>query len=57
MKQQKQAQKWSTVKILTSTKEEIQNFCSQENTHFPNSSQFINFAIRKELDRREDNET
>lgn len=53
MKQHKQAQKWSTIKILTSTKEEIQDFCHIENTPFANPSQFISFAIRKELDWRQ----
>lgn len=51
MKKEKQAQKWSTIKILNSTKTEVQHYCNTE-SGFANTSQFITFAIRKELDRR-----
>jgi hypothetical protein len=51
MKKVNQAQKWATMKILKSTKNEIQHYCNTKGI-FANPSQFITFAIRKELDRR-----
>ena len=51
MKKEIHAQKWSTVKILDSIKHEISLYCDAENK-FANTSQFIQFAIRKELDQR-----
>jgi len=45
--------KWRSCIILSSMLCEIEKFCLNENNGFANPSQFINFAIRKELDRRQ----
>ena len=52
MKRRNQVRKWVTIKILNSTKNEIQQLCDNKKSGFVNSSQFINFALRKELDRK-----
>jgi len=44
--------KWSTCVILASLLTDIKDFCKDQNNGFPNSSQFINFAVRQELERR-----
>lgn len=44
--------KWVTVKILRSIKKEVDSFCKVEKHGFTNSTQFINFTVRQELDKR-----
>lgn len=48
----KQSKKWRSCILLSNTLSEIERFCKSKKTGFANPSQFINFAIRKELDRR-----
>lgn len=52
MKKHNQVRKWVTIKILSSTKNEIQQLCDNKKSGFVNPPQFISFALRKELDRR-----
>lgn len=44
--------KWRSCIILSTTLSEIEKFCKIEKNSFANPTQFINFTIRKELDRR-----
>jgi len=43
--------KWSTVKILTSLKSEVDIFCKKQK-EFSNSTQFIGYVVRKEIENR-----
>lgn len=45
--------KWSTIKILRSLKSEVETIC--ESNEFSNPSQFIAYAVRKELEERSKN--
>lgn len=47
------AKKWATVKILKSLKDDIERLCNEQRG-FSNTSQFVGFAVRKELDTRLD---
>lgn len=44
--------KWSTIKILSSLKSEVNAFC-QKQKEFANPSQFIAYAVRRELEERQ----
>lgn len=44
--------KWTSCVILTSTLDDVRELCENPRNGFANSSQFIHFVIRKELDRR-----
>lgn len=44
--------KWASCAILHSTLYEVKKLCENPKNGFANSSQFIHFVIRKELDRR-----
>lgn len=44
--------KWRSCVLLSSQLSEIEVFCKNPKSKFVNPTQFINFAVRKELDRR-----
>lgn len=52
MKHNSRHEKWTSCVILTSTLSEVKKLCKNSRNGFANTSQFITFAIRKELDRR-----
>ena len=52
MKEVLRRKKWSSCVILYSTLDEVKKLCENPKNGFANSSQFIHFVIRKELDRR-----
>ncbi|WP_368423333.1 hypothetical protein [Nitrosopumilus sp.] len=43
--------KWTSCIILRSTLDEVKKLCNIQENGFANSSQFISYAVRKELDR------
>jgi hypothetical protein len=45
--------KWRSCILLSSQLSEIEILCKNPKSIFANPTQFINFAIRKELDRRQ----
>jgi len=53
MKRSSRHEKWTCCVVLTSTLDEVKILCEYDKSGFANPSQFINFAIRKELDRRQ----
>lgn len=44
--------KWRACTILNSLLSDVEQFCKNEKNGFANQTQFINFAVRKELDLR-----
>lgn len=44
--------KWTCCVILTSTLDEVKELCENTKNGFANPAQFINFVLRKELDRK-----
>ena len=49
----KKNSKWSTTVILSELLLQVKEFCKDPKNGFANASQFINFALRKELDHRQ----
>lgn len=49
----KTRRKWKKVNILSAQLCLIEKLCQSKNCDFANPSQFVNFAIRKELDVRQ----
>ena len=45
--------KWKSVMILRSLLHEVRVFSCNDKNGFSNPTQFIHFAVRKELDRRQ----
>lgn len=47
--------RWRNCIILGSLLNEIEEYCKNEDSTFANPTQFISYAIRKELDHRQNN--
>ena len=45
-------EKWTSCSILLTVLDEVKTFSQNPKNGFANSSQFIQFAVRTELDRR-----
>ncbi len=52
MDQTTKQKKWRSCILLSSQLIEIENLCKNAKSSFANPSQFIGFAVRKELDLR-----
>jgi metal-responsive CopG/Arc/MetJ family transcriptional regulator len=44
--------KWRSCTLLSTLLNEVDAFCSDEKNGFANTSQFINYAVRRELEVR-----
>jgi len=44
--------KWTSTIILKSLLEAVKTFCENEENGFSNPSQFVNYAVRRELEIR-----
>jgi len=53
MKRNLRHEKWTSCVILTSTLDDVKDLCECPTSDFANPSQFVNFVLRKELDRRQ----
>ncbi len=51
MKQDFKSKKWTSCAILSSALNDVKNICKNTDGDFANPSQFISYAVRKELDR------
>lgn len=56
MNKNNQRTKWRSCILLSSLLSDVEKFCKNEKNGFANPSQFIGFAVRKELDGREKHE-
>lgn len=45
--------KWKKVNVLSTQLYLIEKLCESQDCDFANPSQFVNFVIRKELDRKQ----
>jgi len=52
MKHQFRHEKWTSCAVLYSQLDEIKSLCHIPENGFANPTQFINFVLRKELERR-----
>ncbi len=52
MQKQTQNGKWTTAVILKSLLTDVRDFCEDQTSGFSNPTQFINYAVRRELEIR-----
>lgn len=52
MRKDSRNEKWTSCVILSCNLEDVKKICENKKSGFANPTQFINFIIRKELDRR-----